>query len=137
MWHTKEKHFLSRSKYLSPHPPVPFVMHSLITALLCNTLLKLFSMKKMWTCRGSLRWCFSEFPTLNPPPTTLPISSLWVIPVHQPQASWSKMKYQMMSFIFKKVLKYQLRNQLSIQVTFCFGQKIPRKWSVLMASGFP
>ena len=53
------------------------------------------------------------FPILNPPPTSIPVPSLWVIPVHQPQASCIKPR-----------LAIQFLHD-SIHVSMPFSQIIP------------
>ena len=47
------------------------------------------------------------FPILNPPPSSLPIPSLWVVPVYQPQASsivhrtWRQLISYMIFYMFQ------------------------------------
>ena len=55
------------------------------------------------------------FPILNPPPTSLPIPSLWVIPVHKPWALVSCIQPGL-------VIHFTLDN---IQVSMLFSQIIP------------
>ena len=42
------------------------------------------------------------FPILNSPPTSLPVPSLWVTPVHQPQASC--IMHRTLEYFFKIII---------------------------------
>ena len=63
--------------------PAPFIYFSFFLILFFNfTILHWFCHTSTW-----IRHRYTRASTLNPPPSSLPVPSLWVVPVQQPQAS--------------------------------------------------
>ena len=84
------------------------------------------------------------FPILNPPPSSLPVPSLWVVPVHQPQESsivhwtWTGDSFHIWYYTcFNAILPNHPTFSLSQKMPTSWWRKAMAIWSLPLNRGLP
>ena len=94
-----------------------------------------------WFCQIS-KWIhhrYTRVPILNPPPSPLPIPSLWVALVHQPQASsivhwtWTDDSFHIWYYTYfnARVLALEFMNEISLNAHACMYVCVCLYWCSL------